>query len=291
MKNQFWQSVKIAFLLSVICSCQYVYVDESETEDSIEDIGKEQKIISFSTDFSAQISPFRNSSLLEDYANTVNWYNYKDNVLKSQEIISDGINTLSIPLKYGLHQVFFVAHNSVNSSFSDATNFFSTGKVTDTFWGNIELKVDENTNQSQSVSLNRIVGKIVIKVTDAIPAEAKYLRMEVENYCACIDVKTGMGVTDECKKYAIEWMYKESNIGKTNTTYSLLSYVPSENYNVNIKIDVLGDANNSLHSKTMKNIPIKANQSTTLTGELFNGGKNFSFSFSPDWDKETEILF
>lgn len=291
MNKQLRQPALAAFLLVIACGCQHIRIDELDEEDYTETNIKDKKTISFATGFSAKLDPMRSLDLLEDYTNTVNWYDYHDNILQSQDIIVENIGNLSIALKYGVHHISFIAHSSAGSSFSDVTNFFSTGKVTDTFWGDIELSVDENTDPDQNVSLKRIVGKIMVKVEDAIPSQAKSLRMTVENHCAFIDARTGAGVMEECKSYSIKWTYKDSTIGKTNTTYSLFSYIPSEDYSVNIKIDVLGENDNLLYSKTMKDVPVKTNQSTTLTGKMFNGEKNFSFSFSPNWDSGTDIPF
>lgn len=291
MNKQLRQPALAAFLLVIVCGCQHIRIDEFEEEDYTESNIENKKTICFTTGFSIKLDPMRSLDLLEDYANTVNWYDYQNNILQSQNIIVENIGNLSIPLKYGVHHISFIAHSSVGSSFNDATNFFSTGKVTDTFWSNVELSVDENTDPDQNVSLKRIVGKIMVKVADAIPSKAKSLCMTVENHCASIDVKTGMGVMEECKSYSIKWTYKDSTIGKTNTTYSLFSYIPSEDYSVNIKIDVLGENDNLLYSKTIKDVPLKMNQNTTLTGEMFNEEKKFSFSFSPDWDGGTDISF
>lgn len=292
MKNKFWQLGTVAFLLIASCSCQRMYEEDKYEKDFDNESNKQkEKTICFSTAFSVQTEALRASESLVDYINTINWYDYQANFLKDQEIETGNMNEINISLEYGEHNLYFVAHNSANSYFEKNDHVFSTRKVTDTFWGYSELSVDENTSDVQTVNLKRVVGKIVVRLKDAIPSDAKLLRMVIENHCAYIDVKTGVGILDKCDKYSIQWTYKDSNIGNINTTYSVYSFIPSTEYKVNIKVDVLGNTNNVLFSKSIQDVPVKANQHTTLTGTLFNGEKEFSFSFSPEWDEGTDMPF
>lgn len=286
MNRQIGQLVTIAFLLVSLCGCQRPFLEEEETEVSSNEKGN----FIFSTGFFIQNSLLRGTEPLSDYATTINWYDFQTEALKS-DIVAENIDQLEIPLDNGMHQLFFVAHSAVSTSFSNETNSFSSGKVTDTFWGDLQLEVNEGTEREQNISLKRVVGKILLQLTDAIPEEAKFMQLTINGYCAFLNVKTGVGAEKECKDYTYRWTYKSGNIGQKNTTYSVFTYIPSDSYKVGMRVNILDESENVIYSRKISDIPVKMNQTTTLVGEIFSGEKKFSFSFSPEWDTGTSIPF
>lgn len=225
---------------------------------------------------------------LAELAATLSYWDYIGDELIQKNIVETSA-PLEMKLPYGQHNIYFLAHSSTDSGESNLTSFVPE-KVTETFWTNFPLEVNNETSENQSISLDRVVSKAKITVKDAIPSGVRSMRMTVGSHYRTLDLKTGNAV-GEPLPYSLSWELGAEYEGYTAISLSIFTFTPTadKEYETSLKIEALSDTGDVLFSLEANSIPLLRNRCTNVKCRLFSSNAGISFSDPGDWEPELEI--
>ena len=161
-------------------------------------------------------------------------------------------------------------------------------KLTDSFLYSQDLSLTQDTEE-KSIVLNRCVAKVSIKHTDAIPSIAKTIELIVTGGGNVLDATTGLAVSTTAQKSVIQ--IPASAVGKKNNTFSLYTFLPSEECEVNATVVVKNADGEVISSQTVEDIPVEINMQTVCSGTLFDTSSSVTATVNSEWKQTTEISF
>lgn len=223
-----------------------------------------------------------------DLVTTLSYWDYMD----GQRLQADTISLpspLILNMKYGDHHVYFLAHSSTEGNMEGMK--YTPEKVTETFWKDFSIQVNENMDPNQELQMKRVVSRAMITVKDAFPPSVKAVRMTVGGHLRTLDVMTGNGVTDSASDYAITWKLDDEYAGRSGLYFSVYTFTPteSEEFDVTLKIEALGADGKMLYGAQASGVPLLRNRCTNAICRLFSGNTGITFSEPEDWEPTVEI--
>ena len=251
--------------------------------------GSKSKELAFEVGFDVEKGVISRAAL-GDYIATLQVFDYKDGALVNsitQDKEDTGFGTVPLKADYGTHEYVFVGHNSVSCSYDNETSELTFDKILDTFTATQTLEVDIDTEEKQSVKMERQVAGIKLVMQDAIPQNAACIELTVEGYSSVLNPKTGKGSVGT--KHVREWEYSTSNIGKTGTSYTLYTFLPADDHTVDITIRVEGTDGKDIVNYTLEDISVEKNKMTVISGYLLSTDLSASVSVEGEWDEDIEI--
>lgn len=275
MKTKMLIAVASAVLMS---ACQEV----AELENG-------NKELSFEVGFDVEKSVISRAAL-GDYISTLQVFDYKDGELANEVTQSsedEGFGTIALDAKYGTHEYVFVGHNSVTCSYDHEKEELTFDKILDTFTAYQTLDVNVETEEKQSVKMERQVSGIKLVMMDAIPQNAACIELVVNGYSSVLNPKTGKGTVET--EHVRKWEYSTSNIGKTNTSYTLYTFLPGDGHKVNVSIRVEGTDGNDIVNYTLEDVSVEKNRMTVISGYLLSMDLSTSVSVDGEWGENIEI--
>lgn len=279
----------VAALIMAACSKESII-----QETKLNQISEKTCRVSFSTMFmeiaQGDINQWHQSrgSTFNDLATTLSYWDYMD----GQRLQADTISLpspLTLNMKYGDHHVYFLAHSSTEGDMEGMK--YTPEKVTETFWKDFSIQVNENMNPNQELQMKRVVSRAMITVKDAFPSSVKAVRMTVGGHLCTLDVMTGNGVTDSASDYAITWKLGDEYAGRSGLYFSVYTFTPteSEEFDVTLKIEALGADGKMLYGAQASGVPLLRNRCTNAICRLFSGNTGITFSEPEDWEPTVEI--
>lgn len=225
---------------------------------------------------------------LAELATTPSYWDYIGDELIQKNTVETSA-PLEMKLPYGQHNIYFLAHSSTDSGESSQTSFVPE-KVTETFWTNFPLEVNNETSESQSISLDRVVSKAKITVKDAIPSGVRSMRMTVSSHYRTLDLESGNAVSEPLP-YSLSWELGAEYEGRTGLYFYIFTFTPTadQEYETSLKIEALSDTGEVLFSRETDAIPLLRNRCTNVICRLFSSNADISFSDPGDWEPELEI--
>lgn len=225
---------------------------------------------------------------LAELATTLSYWDYMDGEQMQADTVSLP-SPLTLNMKYGAHHVYFLAHSSTGGSMEGMK--YTPEKVTETFWQDFSLQVDENMASSQELQMKRVVSRAMITVKDAFPASVKSVRMTVGGHLRTLDVTTGNGDADSASDYTITWEIGDEYAGRSGLYFSVFTFTPteSEEFDVALKIEALGADGKMLYGAQASGVPLLRNRCTNAICRLFSGNTGITFSDPDDWNPAIEI--
>ena len=198
-----------------------------------------------------------------------------------------GFGSVSFTLnKTKTYTLYAVAHKATGAAtLADGVISWPGDKVTHSFF--YTTTFTPATDTELACVMNRIVAKLVVETTDAIPAECKKMRITVKDVYDRWNVTTG-GTHQLDRVSTI-------NIGSTNTdgtvAVTLYAIVTGESTNHQVTMEALDADDNVLKTHVVNNVPLCINKKTTISGAFFPE-VNGSFSFlAGDIEELTTIEF
>lgn len=211
----------------------------------------------------------------------------------------------NITLDYGEHTLKVFATRSLAPTLlaADGTTWTSTAntltavsgnipttlassKTSDTFGACQNVSVTVGTASTVSVTLERLVAKLVLNSTDDFPTA-----------CSTIDAKLNEYAAFSCKDFNVISLAKNHRIadvsslaGQHGMTFTYFFLAPQEEYTTDITFTT-NSATGSPYSRiTVENVPLERNKITTITGSLYNHEQGFSVSLNDAWNTETNDI-
>ena len=238
--------------------------------------------------WSVSVEPMRTRALTSDGKEMTDiWVlDYRDGVLQQQlhQSSTDAdFAQPTLPLTVGQHHVYFIASRGQSPVLSTDAHTLTFGKVLDTFYRDFSIDVTATTNGSQAITLERVVTKLRLTFTDAIPTTAKQFRVTPSTWYYSLDYLTGQPATAATSQ-TIFVDIPSSALGSTGEYLNVFGFSSSTEWTTDITFDCIDASNNILGTATIAAAQFKRNRVSDYTGPLFTGGGQMTLSLNTAWD-------
>ena len=242
-----------------------------------------------SGDFTLNAYDFTRSLTADGKDMTDVWVlDYVDGTLVQQLHQSDntaadfGMPTLNLSI--GTHHIYFVASRGVGAMLNTTTHVLTFTSVRDTFWKDYAITITSGTSSgNRSVTLDRIVTKLKLMFTDAIPEGAATFNVTPSSWHYGVDYTTGEP-SEATANGTITVNIPSSEIGVVNEAVSIFGFSPATEWTTNIAINCKTANNAVLGSATITSAPFVRNRVSEYTGQLFGDNGGMTLSLNATWD-------
>ena len=179
-----------------------------------------------------------------------------------QASTDDGFGAVSGTFDYGTHTLYFVASRGVEPTVSTEDKTVTWQAVRDTFWATLQMTVEPATGGQQSVSLSRVVGRLRITVTDAVPTGAATFEVTPTTWYCGLNYQTGEATSSSTSPIVVN--IPSSYVGTTKLASSVY---------------------------TISDIPIQRNHITSYSGGIMTTGRSLSVSSADEWVEDDDVVW
>jgi hypothetical protein len=185
-------------------------------------------------------------------------------------------------MAYGSHHVYFVASRGTEPDMNVGAHSITWEKVSDTFYKDYEVNVVATSNGNRAVTLERVVTKLRLTFTDAIPENAATINITPATCYKGLDYVTGEPcAVQESQTTTIN--IPSTSIGQTGVQASMFSISTATEWTTDVTISSKTSADAVLGTATLKAVPLKANRVSDYSGPLFSAGGSISLSLNGEW--------
>lgn len=191
----------------------------------------------------------------------------KLDTLASRQSSAAGFGNVSIRLKGGKYRFLLLAHNSAKAP--DVTNpekiDFGMQNVSDVLYWSDELTVVRDT--SFNVSLRRAVARVDVVTTDTIPSAVGSMYFIVTKGSYILNALTGYGVYSGRDYKSLK--IPDSLVHKPGV-FSFYTFPTADEVSASVTLRAMRIGEAGVYcSHDFKDVPLKRNTVTRLTGEFF----------------------
>lgn len=161
---------------------------------------------------------------------------------------------------------------------------YTSERVRETFCASQSVTVTNSTPLDLSVTLNRIVAQLSIQSTDVRPEGVIKIRTTYGAGSKSFNPTTGLAIGN-------------AGFSLTNTPSTAVgqainvlnfAFLSTDEQTMDITLEVLGNSDEVLITKVIRNVPLKRNRKTILSGPVFSPSTSaVSFSLETAWDETT----
>ena len=186
-------------------------------------------------------------------------------------------------LSLGAHHIYFIASRGAGASLNTTTHALTFTSVRDTFWKDYEITISSGTSSgNRSVTLDRIVTKLKLTFTDAIPEGAATFNVTPATWYYGIDYTTGE--PSEATAYGtISVNIPSSEIGVVNEAVSIFSFSSATEWTTDVAVDCKTSDSSILGSATITAAPFVRNRVSEYTGPLFGDNSSMTINLNTEW--------
>ena len=211
---------------------------------------------------------------------------YMNGVLMQQvhqsDNTADDFGKPVMQLAYGSHHVYFVASRGTGTDLNVGEHRLTWEKVSDTFYKDYEVNVVTTSNGNRAVTLERVVTKLRLTITDAIPENAATINITPATWYKGLDYVTG----EPCamvENQTTTINIPSTSIGQTGVQASMFSVSTATEWTTDVTISSKTTADAVLGTATLTDVPLKANRVSDYSGPLFSAGGSLSLSLNGEW--------
>jgi hypothetical protein len=275
------------FALCILVFC----LSSCSNDDDLELKTSESKTVAVtfnvSGDFTLSTSPITRALTADGKAMTDVWVlDYVGGVLQQQihQTSADadfGTPTLSLGL--GDHHIYFIASRGDGAVLNTTTHALTFTSVRDTFWKDYEITISGGTSSgNRSVTIDRIVTKLKLTFTDAIPDGAAAFNVTPSSWYYGVDYTTGEP-SEATANGTITVNIPSSEIGSANEAVSIFGFSSATEWTTDVAITCKTSESGILGSATIASAPFVRNRVSEYTGPLFTAGGAMTLSLNTDW--------
>lgn len=189
----------------------------------------------------------------------------------------------SIELDYGSHTLYFVASRGSGATIETEAKTITFAKVLDTFWQSLALTVTSSTESARTVTLSRVVTKLTLVFSDAIPTGAATFNFTPATWHYGINYQTGEPTATTASQ-TITVNIPSSVIGQTGLDASVYGFSGSTEWTTDIAINCKTSSDAILGQAEISAAPFKRNRQTVYTGPLFDRTRSMTLTLNDSWD-------
>jgi hypothetical protein len=197
--------------------------------------------------------------------------------------------TFSLKLKYGKYKFYAVSSRGLNAVVDTTARTITWDKVRDTFWAVDSMTVVGGSTANKTISLDRVVGRAVLHLTDLVPDGAQKVVFRPSHWYYGINYQTGAAVGDSDAE--IDVNIPASYIGQQGLQVSYMSISDEDDWTTGMVIAMKGAGDAELGSVTLSDVPMGRNKTVTMTGALLGGTRSLGVSLNDTWGDSSEITW
>jgi hypothetical protein len=192
--------------------------------------------------------------------------------------------TPTMELGLGTHHLYFVASRSVTPTVDNDAKTITWATVRDTFWKHYELTVTGGTSGgSRAVALDRVVTKLKVVLSDAIPTGAAKFEVTPASWYYGMNYTTGEP-SEATVNGTITVNIPSSDIGVVNEAVSIFGFSSATEWTTDVAVDCKTSDCGVLGSATIAAAPFVRNRVSEYTGPLFCDSGAMTLSLDAAWD-------
>ena len=192
-----------------------------------------------------------------------------------------GMPTLNLAI--GNHHIYFVVSRGVTPTLDTENHTLTFARVLDTFWKDYTITVTGGTSSgSRSVSLDRVVTKLKVVFSDAIPTGAATFNVTPDTWHYGIDYLTGEPISATASQ-SIVVNIPNSSIGEAGMSVSIHGFSSTTEWATDIALDCKKSDGTVLGCATISAAPFVRNRVSEYTGQLFGDNGSMTLSLNTDW--------
>ena len=211
-------------------------------------------------------------------------FDYVDGVLVQtlhQSSADADFGTPSPTLSYGEHRIYFVVSRGGSPVINGTV--ISWGPVRDTFWKSMAVSVGGASASAYSVALDRVVTKLKITATDAVPDGTATVVVLPGTWYAGIDYLTGQPA-DMRDNEEMSVAVPDSYVGTTGLAVSFFGFSSATEWTTPLTVSARDADNDIIGMVNVASAPFMANRSTEFSGSLFSTSGAFTITLNDEWD-------
>ena len=191
--------------------------------------------------------------------------------------------TPTMELGLGTHHLYFVASRGVTPTVDNDAKTITWATVRDTFWKHYELTVTVGTSSgSRAVALDRVVTKLKVVLSDAIPTGAAKFEVTPALWYYVMNYTTGEPL-EATVNGTITVNIPSSEIGVVNEAVSIFGFSSATEWTTDVAVDCKTSDSSVIGSATIASAPFVRNRVSEYTGPLFTAGGGMTLSLNTDW--------
>ena len=161
---------------------------------------------------------------------------------------------------------------------------YTSERVRETFCASQSVTVTNSTPLDLSVTLSRIVAKLNILSTDTRPEGISKIRTTYAAGSRSFNPTTGLAIGNAGFSVTNT---PSATVGSTINVLNF-AFLSTDEQTMDITLEVLGEHDEVLITKVIRNVPLKRNRKTILSGPVFSPStSSVSFSLETAWDETT----
>ena len=191
--------------------------------------------------------------------------------------------TITVMLTTGSHNLHFVATRSAGLSYADGV--LACSSLRNTFGKTMVFNVSGSSEEN--VTLDRLSGKLILTINDAIPSGANSLRIQLGQRYTSLDVQTLFGVNAAAYDQSVSLSSKIGQTGHQITLHILGS--DADGYETTYTLTATNSSDQIIGQAT-GTLTLAPNTKTLLSGNLFTGTRSF-VSLNTEWNADINESF
>jgi hypothetical protein len=211
-------------------------------------------------------------------------FDYVDGVLVQtlHQVSTDAdFGTPSPTLSYGEHRIYFVVSRGGSPVINGTV--ISWGSIRDTFWKSMTVSVGGASASAYSVALDRVVTKLKITATDAVPDGTATVVVMPGKWYAGLDYLTGQPA-DMRDSEEMSVSVPASYAGTTGLAVSFFGFSTSTEWTTSLTVSARDEDNDIIGLVNVAAAPFMANRATEFSGSLFSTSGTFTITLNDEWD-------
>ena len=194
----------------------------------------------------------------------------------------------SMSLAYGAHHVYVIASRGGTPTLDTAAKTIVWARPSDTFWKDYEVNVVATSNGNRAVTLDRVVTKLKLCFTDAVPAGAATFNITPATWYFGFNYQTG-GPCDAHTDETFTVNIPASYVGRTDANTNTFGFAPSAGMTTDVAFNCKDAAGNVMGEASLPSLQFKRNKQTVCTGPLFSTGGPVGLNLNTEWGETIEV--
>lgn len=279
----------------ILTSCEEPYSEEiTEPAATVSDgsaVGKTKKFtFTLKGDFSNDWKPVGTRGYLEadGKAMTDVWVlDYQDGALVQQRHLTQSDEDWAAPvlnLAYGAHHVYFIASRGSDPLLNTEAKTITFGSVRDTFWKDYEVSVVSTSNGNRAVMLDRVVTKLRLEFTDAVPDGTGTINITPSQWHYAMNYTTGEPCA-AANNQTITITTPASTYGLTGQGANVFGFSTITEWTADIAFNIKDTDGGIIGQTTIKDAPFKRNRVTNYAGPFGSEGTAV-LTLNDEWETQ-----
>ena len=164
---------------------------------------------------------------------------------------------------------------------------YTSDRQRETFAATETVNITTTEAVEVSATLSRIVSRLHIVSTDGRTDDAANIRITFSAGGKAFNPTTGLATVNTGFNNTLSI---NGNVGAKFNSIAYL-FLDTDEQTMDVTIDVLNTAGNSISHRELNNVPFKRNRSTKITGALYSAPLSTTFLLNADWLPDTVINF